>query len=62
LPAPKGGFSALGFAAVERPDQVELLVFHKGQAIKTHAGGGDFFAGVGVGLDAGLAVKPLVFG
>ena len=62
LPAPVGGLSAFGLAAVERPNQIELLGFDIRQAIKTDAGGSDFFAGVGVGLNARLAIKALVIG
>jgi hypothetical protein len=54
--------SVLGLVAVERPNQTELLVFDIGQAIKTGAAGGDFFAGVRVGLNARHAKKALVFG
>ena len=62
LPAPVDGLSAFGLAAVERPNQIELLVFDIGQAIKAGAAGGDFFAGVGVGLNPRHAKKALVFG
>jgi hypothetical protein len=54
--------SVLGLAAVERPNQTELLVFDIRQAIKAGAAGGDFFAGVGVGLNTRHAKKALVFG
>ena len=54
--------SVLGRVAVERPNQTELLVFDIGPAIKAGAAGGDFFAGVGVGLNARHAKKALVFG
>ena len=54
--------SALGLVVVERPNQIELLGFDIRQAIKTDAGGSDFFAGVGVGLNARLAIKALVIG
>ena len=54
--------SVLGLVAVERPNQTELLVFDIGQAIKAGAAGGDFFAGVRVGLNARHAKKALVFG
>ena len=54
--------SVLGLVAVERPNQIELLVFDIGQAIKAGAAGGDFFAGVGVGLNPRHAKKALVFG
>ena len=54
--------SVLGLVAVERPNQTELLVFDIGQAIKAGAAGGDFFAGVGVGLNPCHAKKALVFG
>ena len=62
LPAPVDGLSAFGLAAVERPNQIELLGFDKRQAIETGAAGSDFFAGVGVGLNARLAIKALVIG
>jgi hypothetical protein len=62
LPAPVVGVSVFGLAAVERPNQIELLVFDIGQAIKAGAAGGDFFAGVGVGLNPRHAKKALVFG
>jgi hypothetical protein len=62
LPAPVGGLSAFRLAAVERPNQVELLAFDVRQAIKTRAAGNDFFAGVGVGLNARHAIKALVIG
>jgi hypothetical protein len=62
LPAPAGGPLVFGFAAVERPNQIELLGFDIRQAIKTGAAGGDFFAGVGVGLNPCHAKKALVIG
>ena len=62
LPAPVVGVSVFGLAAVERPNQIELLGFDIRQAIKADAGGSDFFAGVGVGLNARLAIKALVIG
>ena len=62
LPAPVDGLSAFGLAAVERPNQIELLGFDIRQAIKTGAARCDFFAGVGVGLNARLAIKALVIG
>ena len=62
LPAPVGGLSAFGLAAVERPNQIELLGFDIREAIKAGAARSDFFAGVGVGLNARHAIKALVFG
>ena len=62
LPAPVGGLLAFGFAAVVRPNQIELLVLDIGQAVKSGAAGGNFFAGVGIGLNACHAKKALVFG
>ena len=43
---PRGRSSAFRLAAVERPNQVELLAFDVRQAIKTRAARSDFFAGV----------------
>jgi hypothetical protein len=62
LPAPVVGVSVFGLAAVERPNQIELLGFDIRQAIKAGAARSDFFAGVGVGLNARLAIKALVIG
>ena len=62
LPAPVGGVSVFGLAAVERPNQIELLGFDIREAIKAGAARSDFFAGVGVGLNACLAIKALVIG
>ena len=62
LPAPVVGVSVFGLAAVERPNQIELLGFDIREAIKAGAARSDFFAGVGVGLNARLAIKALVIG
>jgi hypothetical protein len=47
---------------VVRPNQIELLVLDIRQAVKSGAAGGNFFAGVGIGLNACHAKKALVFG
>ena len=62
MPAPDQRVSAFGFAAVERPNQIELLVLDIRQAIEAGAAGGDFLAGIRVGLDARHAIKALVVG